>query len=223
MIIYFDLLEGVLIIFPETHAIIAKELTVEINKKYNLDLSKNRMIWGAISPDILPKYKIYRHYREDSEEFLVNEIVNLIYILRYFNLNQLSGFKKNIISNKIGVISHFLSDYVCLPHKENWTFNDSFKKHVNYEKELSVEAKGHNFTKNIIETESIELYEFETIHLKELIKKYITKVVDEYSQEESYKRDLDFALNFSFNIACFIFDVVEELSLNTSMNYSFIF
>ncbi len=181
------------------------------------------MIWGAISPDILPKYKIYRHYKSDSEEFLVNEIVNLIYICKFFNLENLNGYKRNMISTKIGVISHFLSDYVCLPHKENWTFNDSFKKHVNYEKELNEVVKNHVFEKSVIDLEKIELDEFKTIYLKKLVKEYIDNVIQEYSKEKSYERDLNFALNLSSNISMFIFDTVEEMSLENSANFSFVF
>ncbi|MFY9284866.1 MAG: zinc dependent phospholipase C family protein [Miniphocaeibacter sp.] len=214
---------GCSIIFPEAHAIIAKNLCKDINENYNINLNEKKMIWGAISPDILPKYKIYRHYKEDSEEFLVNEIVNLIYICRFFNLKSLDNFKKKIISIKIGVISHFLSDYVCLPHKENWTFNEAFKKHVNYEKELNEVVKDHIFEKDIISTEKISLYECETIHLKKLVKEYINKVIDEYSLEQSYERDLNFALNLSTNISYFIFDVVNELNHEISMDYSFVF
>lgn len=210
-------------IFPEAHAKIAKNLCEDLNRNYNYNLNEKRMIWGSISPDILPKYKIYRHYKSDSEEFLVNEIVNLIYICKFFNLKNLTKYKRNMISTKIGVISHFLSDYVCLPHKENWTFNDSFKKHVNYEKELNEIVKEHVFEKSVISLEKIVLDEFKTIYLKKLVKEYIDKVIEEYSKEKSYERDLNFALNLSSNISIFIFDTVEELSLENSMNFSFVF
>ncbi len=210
-------------IFPEAHIVIAKKLCKDINEKYDLKLNDKRMSWGAISPDFLPKYKIYSHYMEDSQDFLVNEIISLIYVARFFNFKQLDGFKRKVISNKIGVISHFLSDYVCLPHKENWTFNDSFKKHVQYEKELSEVAKKHEFKMDIIEIEEIDLFEFKTIHLKELVKDYLNRVVDEYSKEKSYGRDLDFALNLSKNISYFIFDTVEELNLQKAREYSLVF
>ncbi len=181
------------------------------------------MAWGAMSPDFLPKYKIYRHYMADSQEFLINEIIGLIYIARYFNFEKLDGFKRKMISNRVGVISHFLSDYVCLPHKENWTFNDSFKKHVVYEKELNEVVKTHEFKKDVITVENISLYEFKTVHLKELVKDYLNRVIEEYSKKQSYERDLDFALNLSTNISYFIFDTVEELNLQKAREYSFVF
>lgn len=132
-------------------------------------------------------------------------------------------FKKRYISRKIGVISHFLSDYMCLPHKENWTFDKSFVDHYKYEKDLNKYAKSHEFTENIIGVKPIDLYEDETIHLKELVINYIDQVEKEYSKSVSFKRDLDFALNLSFNMSSFILEVAQALATEKDLRYSFVF
>lgn len=212
-----------IVIFPDTHKIIAKNIYNEIYDKYNIKLSKNRLMWGAVSPDILPKYKIYKHYKDDNENMVINEIISLIYIVKVFDFYNLSGFRKTILSNRLGVISHFLCDYVTLPHKEKWTFNDSFNKHVVYEKELNELAKNHKFNSNIISVEKINIYEDETIMLKSIVKKYIDDVVKEYSKSQSYERDLDFGLSLSLNVSLFIIETAIELNKNTSTEYSFVF
>lgn len=211
------------IIFPETHKIIAKNIYDEIYENYNIKLSKNRLLWGSVSPDILPKYKIYKHYKDDNENMVINEIISLIYIVKVFDLYHLTRFQKAILSNKLGVISHFLCDYVTLPHKEKWTFNDSFNKHVIYEKELNELAKNHDFKSNIISVDKINIYEYETIMLKSIVKEYIDNVIVEYSKTQSYERDLDFGLSLSLNITQFILETALELNRNRSIEYSFVF
>ncbi|WP_300409823.1 zinc dependent phospholipase C family protein [Lagierella sp.] len=201
----------------------ADKLCEKVNGTYDLNLSKKWMAWGAVSPDILPQYKIVRHYKKYSEDFLVNEIVSLIYLFKFLNFKKIDRFKRKIFSTKIGVISHFLCDYMCLPHKENWTFDNAFKDHYKYERDLNRFVKSHNFTENVINVQPINLYEFETIHLKKLVIDYINKVEEEYSKAVSFKQDLDFALNLSLNISCFILDVVEALATQEDLRYSFLF
>ncbi|MDO5754678.1 MAG: zinc dependent phospholipase C family protein [Tissierellia bacterium] len=211
------------IIFPETHKIIAKELQQSILEDQGIELNEKRVIWGAISPDFLPKYKIYRHYLEDSIHFVVNEIVGLIYFCRFFNPKKMTGFQRKILSTKVGVISHFLSDYVCLPHAERWTFDDHFKVHVAYEKELNQRAQGHDFQNAIVDTASLSIDAFGAVLLKNIVREYIYDVVTEYQKEKSYKRDLNFALDFNRHIINFVFDTAEALYMERTMVKSFVF
>lgn len=208
--------------FPETHKIIAKKIHEEILIKYNINLDRKRLIWGAISPDILPKYKIYRHYKKDSENMIINEIISLIYIIKSFDLHKLSRFRRNMISIKLGVISHFLCDYVTLPHKDNWTFYDNCIKHLKYEKTLNQLAKNHKF-KNIIENNHMNIYDNNVVLLKTIIKKYLDSILIEYSKKEEYSRDLDFGFGLSLTISSFILELADEVSLNSDMKYSFVF
>ena len=101
--------------------------------------------------------------------------------------------------------------------------NNSFKNQKKKKKELNEIVKDHVYEKSIINLEKIKLDEFKTIYLKKLIKEYINKVIEEYSKEKSYERDLNFALNLSSNILMFIFDTVEEMSMENSANFSFVF
>ena len=164
-----------------------------------------------------------RHYKEYSIDFLVNEIVSLIYLSKIFDFKKLDRFKKKYFSKKLGVISHFLSDYMCLPHKENMTFDNSFREHCKYEKDLNKFAKSHSFTEDVIELEPIDLFKSETVNLKELVINYIDKVEREYSKKVSFGQDLDFALNLSFNMSCFFLEVAEALATEKELRYSLVF
>ena len=171
----------------------------------------------------MPQYKIVRHYKEYSIDFLVNEIVSLIYLAKIFDFKNLDRVKRKYLSKKLGVISHFLCDYMCLPHKENMTFKGSFREHCKYEKDLNKFAKSHVFTENVIELEPIDLFEFETVNLKQLVINYIDKVEEEYSKSVSFEQDLDFALNLSLNMSCFIIEVAEALAAEKDLRHSFVF
>ncbi len=156
------------------------------------------MLWGSIAPDFLPKYKFIRHYKDESIDYVVKEIIKIIFLSRYVDFNRGIDFITiKLLSRKIGIISHYLTDFVCAPHAKRWTFVGSMKKHIKYEKDLDTHAKHHDFKKHIILTNDIDLYENESVELKTQIKEYIETVIEEYSMKLSFNNDLDFAVEFN--------------------------
>lgn len=196
-------------IFSETHKVIASNIQKNIYDIYGIELNKESIKWGAIAPDILPQYKFKRHYKEESLNYVVGEIVKLIYISRYLELNlDTDPIKNKIISQKIGIISHYLSDFVCLPHAERWTFPNNMFKHMNYESKLNDYCMQHEFKKNVISIEDIDIFQDKIIRLKPIIKEYIENVIDEYSFKVGFEYDLNFALSLNLKITCFVIDIV---------------
>lgn len=126
-----------------------------------------------------------------------------------------------LLSRKIGIISHYLSDFVCAPHAKRWTFIGSMKKHIKYEKELEAYAKGHDFKKHVILTNDIDLYDNDTVELKTQIKDYIESVIEEYSIKASFKNDLDFAADFNTKISYFILDTINSYSEELQRQFIF--
>ena len=77
------------------------------------------MLWGSIAPDILPKYKFIRHYKDESIDYVVREIVKVIFMSRYVDFNKnIDAITMKVLSKKIGIISHYLTDFVCVPHSK---------------------------------------------------------------------------------------------------------
>ena len=135
-------------IFADTHKIIANNIYENINDIYDIKLDKNKLLWGSVAPDILPKFRLHRHYKDESLNYVVNEIIKLIFISRYIEFNSIiDPISMKVLSRKIGIISHYLSDFVCLPHAERWTFTTSMFKHINYESKLNDYAPYHDFKK----------------------------------------------------------------------------
>lgn len=211
-------------IFADTHRIIANNIYENIYEIYGIELNKKKLLKGSVAPDILPQYKLHRHYKDESLNYIVNEIVKLIFISKALNLKgMIDPIRMNILSYNIGILSHYLSDFVCLPHAQRWTFSKHFIKHVNYESKLNEYAPYHDFKKNVITVEDMDIFKTKVIKLKPIIREYIEKVVEEYSHYAGFKGDLDFALSLSLKVSYFIIDTVMAYSHGAYRHFAFEF
>lgn len=201
-------------IFADSHKIIANEIHRNVEDIYGLKLDKKKLLWGSVSPDILPKYRLIRHYQDESIEYIAKEIVKVIYIGRFLESNgKVDPITVKLLSNKIGVISHYISDFTCVPHAKRWTFTDSMIKHIRYESRLNDYAKHHDFKENIIYTEDIDIRDIEFNDLKDEVVRYIENIVEEYSVKESFENDLNFALNLNLKLTNFVMDTIIEYAI----------
>lgn len=211
-------------ILGETHKIIVNNVYDNILNIYGIKLNRKTLTWWSTAPDYLPQFKLHRHYEEESLNYIVGEIVKLIFIGRHLDFNkELSSITQKLFSKKIGIISHYLSDYMCLPHAERWTFPNHMIKHLSYETKLNNFAQNHNFKKNIITVNDIDIFEHRVIRLRHLIKQYIKDVIKEYSEKVDYENDLNFALSLSLKVSYFIIDTINAYSKEKSKAYAFEF
>ena len=212
-------------IFAESHKIIASNIYDNVIDIYGLKLDKEKLLWGSIAPDILPQYRFIRHYQKESLNYIAREIMKIIFISRYVEFNKiLDPLAMKILSKKIGIVSHYLSDFVCLPHADRWTFTksrESLVKHVKYESALEEYAKKHSFKKNVISIEDINIYDVEFLGLHTKITEYIEDVVKEYKINTSFKNDMDFALGLNLKITCFIVDTINAYSPEIHGQFAF--
>lgn len=214
-------------IFADSHKIIATNIYDNILDIYGLKLDKDKLLWGSICPDILPQFRFIRHYKEESLNYIAKEIMKVVFISRYLEFNKaLDPFTMKILSKKIGIISHYLSDYMCLPHANRWTFTqgtDIMIKHMKYESKLNEYIINHDFKKNLINVNDINIYDTDSTNLKDSIKKYISEVIEEYSLKTGFKNDLNFALDLNLKISCFILDSIESYSEEIHGHFAFEF
>lgn len=214
--------EEVFKILAQTHRTIALEVYDKIEKNYNIKLDIKKLSWGSIAPDYLPYYKLIRHYKKESLDYITKEIVKLIFFCRYTSFDEeINTVLLKHLSKKIGIISHYLSDYTCYPHAYRKTFMGSMKSHIKYESDLNQYAIGYKFAKNITMTEKIDLYEDSSLKLIDKVKNYINSVVDEYMKApKSFDTDLNYAADLSQSVACFIIETV--LNYSEDMEYQFV-
>ncbi|WP_242939255.1 zinc dependent phospholipase C family protein [Tepidibacter thalassicus] len=186
----------------QTHKIIANHMYNNIKNSLNVKLNKKFLVYGAMKPDISPRLAIKKHYKEHSFDFVLNEILNLIN--NGLNENQISI---NKFSTKLGVISHFLSDFFCLPHHNREYYHDKLMEHLKYEKNL------HEYFVNFKGLNKIRIPYLENID-KENIKNFIEELHSIYKNNTmGFENDVE----GSINISCAIGILIVENSIVTSL------
>ena len=137
--------------------------------------------------------------------------------------SNISPIENKLISKKIGIISHYLSDFVCLPHAERWTFPNNMFKHMSYESQLNDYSTQHDFKKNVITVGDIDIFQDKIIRLKPIVKKYIQDVIEEYYCDDGFENDLDFALSLNLKISYFFIDIVNAYTEDSYKDFAFEF
>ncbi|MDO5690576.1 MAG: zinc dependent phospholipase C family protein [Tissierellia bacterium] len=212
-------------IFADTHRKIARSIHRDIYNIYNIELDEKKLVWGSVSPDFYPKYKFIRHYAEESQDFIIAEISKLIFFCRFIDIQRI-GFNDITIqyfSRKLGLISHYLSDYMCRPHYERWTFNESLIKHVTYEQQLNEVAQDFEFRKIDLARIDLEQDVEGSIRVKQIVRDYLDQVLVDYGTGSGYEHDLDFAYNLNLRMTFFILDTVKLFAMEKVMQAAFVF
>lgn len=199
---------------------ISGALYEHILENYNVELNYKQLMWGSIAPDLLPKYKLYRHYYENSIDYIILRIAKLIFVNRFLDFNSCDFSNIRIFSKDIGIISHYLSDFTCLAHSDRWVFPKSLVKHVKYEKELDNISKTHEFNPDIIKADDLEIGDVNLFETLPKIKSYIAKVIEEYRQEKSMERDLDYAMSLNFKIMEYAIESILVYSSQTQVQFA---
>ena len=189
--------------FVNTHTLIAKSIVNNIDENKHFFLNENHFIYGNIKPDLSSKYFFKKHYLKESYDMIeskVNYLCNL-------NLNNLSKyFSVGVLSQELGVICHFLCDFLCVPHSYRWEFKHSMKKHLSYETELNTIAKETNLDKFI--GDDIKYNSFG---------EFFNSLYIEYQQILDHKNDLLFSVYACKSVVNYILDSILK---NTVKSYS---
>lgn len=94
----------------------------------SLKVHKNWFYFGSILPDCVPSFLVRRHSYEDSFPILEKEVKKLI-----GHYNPQKGIT-SYCSRRLGVITHYISDYFTFPHNNNYP--GGLAEHCSYEEDL---------------------------------------------------------------------------------------
>ncbi len=196
-------------IHANTHKIISNHLCDHIFESYGIELNREKMIWGSIAPDILPKYKLYRHYYENSIDYIVLRIVKLIVLNRFLDFHGGSYVNLKLFSRDIGIISHYLADFTTLAHADRWEFPKSLIKHVKYEIELKEFAKNYEIEANKIPPNTIDIdLSDNLVTMIKKVKAFISDTIEEYLEDRGYDRDINYALMLNTAVMEYIIESI---------------
>ena len=124
-------MNGGAVLFPQTHRIISEHVYDNIRSILGVNLNKRSLIYGSIKPDVAYNLVKLEHFKPQSFDFICDEI------------NKLSDCKfepnKEFIkffSRHIGIVTHFISDFFCVPHNDRITYENNFIDHIKYEHRL---------------------------------------------------------------------------------------
>ncbi|SDY40113.1 zinc dependent phospholipase C family protein [Tindallia californiensis] len=171
---------------PQTHVIIANEIYHEVNRTLNLTLDKTQLVYGSIKPDIFSGIPKLKHFKPQSFDVICDEIQTISNSTLTNNQPYIS-----YLSQKIGVITHYIADYFCIPHNDRATYQNHFWEHLKYEGSLHKSFK----EKEPFQTHAFELNQ--NINFTDLsqIKRYLDHLHARYeANEESMDNDVNSSL-----------------------------
>lgn len=113
------------------HLGIAIKLKHNIEMNFHIRLKTINFLLGSIKPDISSRYINIPHYKKDSEGFIQEEIRSILEEKIYEFTKCTSNF-----SERLGVITHYLSDFFCYAHSDYFT--GGMPKHYIYEMQLFI-------------------------------------------------------------------------------------
>lgn len=185
-----------------THKTLAEDFIYNMDSKKKDMINEKHFIWGNIKPDCASKYKLKKHYMDESLDMVVEKIQ----FLASLSLEDIYGNNLgNKFSQELGVVCHFLCDFFCIPHNKRWEFKsaNAMKEHVIYEKELAKVAKEFKIRKDI-----------ETNINSQEIRSYILNLQEEYEKVMDYDNDLDFSYYVCQSV---INMILEEVIINENL------
>ncbi len=117
---------------PQTHKIISEHLYENVKTYLGVELNKNSLIIGSIKPDFVPHLLKLDHFKPQSFNMIMDEI----HKLSQLQLEGNDAFMKDF-STQIGVVTHFIADFFCLPHNDRVTYRKAtIINHIAYENRL---------------------------------------------------------------------------------------
>lgn len=164
----------------KTHRLISLCIVEDLKTRGIIQLDRAKFEWGSVKPDfVLPPFR-KKHYMAET----LDEIVIMIHALA----NKDNQYSIAELSERIGEVTHFVTDFFCLPHSERWEFIKSGRtiEHIRYEKKLHQLMEGSIYNPTSVSFEP-ELNDTS-------IKMWILYYYDIYRLKTDYAHDFQQAL-----------------------------
>lgn len=190
---------------PQTHKIIADIIFEDVYHDHGIRLNKKRLVYGSIKPDIYSGIPKLKHFKPQSFAVICQDISNLS--ANYTEDNPLAIAK---LSQTLGVITHYVSDYFCVPHNDRATYHKHIISHVQYENKLH-----RMYKESDLPTKACATRQWLDFTRVEKVMNYLDELHGAYSfRSESLLNDLNSSLQASRAVATMI--VQQAIQTNTT-------
>jgi hypothetical protein len=119
-----------------THLAIAIRVKRSVEELLPVKLKTFDFLFGSIEPDISPSFDSIPHFKSQSEDFVKEEIENLLQM----DYPVFMAYK-DTFSERLGILTHYLSDFFCHAHSDS--FSGNTLEHYLYEMRLSAYCHKH--------------------------------------------------------------------------------
>lgn len=189
---------------PQTHKIIADIIYEDVYKDHQIKLNKTQLIYGSIKPDIYSGFPKLKHFKPQSFSVICNDISALSSSQTEDNPRAISK-----LSQQIGVVTHYVSDYFCVPHNDRATYHHHIINHIQYENQLHRIYKESDLNKRKVAND--QWLDFSNV---DIVMNYLDELHDAYSnRSESLLNDFNSSFQASRAVATII---VQQAFLSKS-------
>jgi len=178
-------------LLAQSHRQISNFIIQEMKYSNLITLDEKQFSWGSVKPDYaLPPFR-RKHYMEETLEDVLEMIMTV---------SNATILLPSSLSEAIGEITHYLTDFFTMPHSERWEFIKSGKtfEHITYEKRLNQKIKDKSQSIMTIPLLMSECWE------KEDLRAWILDCHKKYQLKTDYEQDLLYATSVSFAVTKWI-------------------
>ena len=189
-----------------THLDMSLAIKRTIEYETGIRLDTLGFMYGNIKPDLSPYLISIPHFKHKSLNFIISEIN---YLLKYKVSKETKCTRE--FSERLGVVTHYLSDFFCYVHSKEYKGNVVF--HYMYEVGLCLFCKRNL---HILKTYKYSKYPISSINQKTICDS-IEKLYEKCRMNKpSYTRDLIYALRMSTSLILSIISVCMTDTLETA-------
>ena len=180
----------------QTHVQIAETIYKELDAFSRSYMSKREFIKGSNHPDYDLYYRFIKHHYEGSISVVRELLIEV-------TSKKMSRYERGF---KMGIIAHFLADYMCSYHSNPFYNRKNLATHIRYEQKLHKETKDVLlFDKNMFKSRDIDSF---VIEIADFILKHMQTI--EISKREDLKR----AMSLVFKMVSLVLEhVMPELNV----------
>lgn len=179
--------------YCSTHIRLAEIIYKSLDNELKTKIRKSSFKYGNIKPDLNRMIIKFPHTIEGSFSHIIKEIEQLI-----DQVNSLNQMEKREFSQRLGIITHYIADYFCMPHNK-CIMNNGLVKHLLYERKVSRLCKS---TKDIRRSNVKDDFNSASYTC---IAEYITEKHGKYLMEaHSLSVDIEYAIQACVTVASII-------------------